>query len=112
MGRANLARLSSRAPRLAPPRFFPEISCIYKNKRRTPPTSNNRAQTDLIEVLAEKEMTLASSKNTRKRAEASFKKDGLARKGAQAMPEYEAEGPRPSRENRSVKGSPVGRGSP
>jgi len=37
-------------------------------------------------------MTLASSKNTRKRAEASFKKDGLARKGAQAMPEYEAEG--------------------
>jgi hypothetical protein len=42
-------------------------------------------------VLAEKEMTLASSKNTRKRAEASFKKDELARKGAQAMPEYEAE---------------------
>jgi hypothetical protein len=43
-------------------------------------------------VLAEKEMTLASSKDTLKRTEAIFKKVDRVRKGAQAMPEYEAEG--------------------
>ena len=43
-------------------------------------------------MLAEKEMTLASSKDTLKRTEAAFKKVERARKGAQAMPEYEVEG--------------------
>ena len=43
-------------------------------------------------MLVEKEMTLASSKDTLKRTEATFKKVERARKGAQAMPEYEAEG--------------------
>jgi uncharacterized protein YjbJ (UPF0337 family) len=37
-------------------------------------------------------MTLAISKDTRKRAEARFKKEERAREGAQAMLEYEAEG--------------------
>jgi histidinol dehydrogenase len=37
-------------------------------------------------------MTLANSKDTPKRAEASFKKEERAREGAQAMLEYEAEG--------------------
>jgi uncharacterized protein YjbJ (UPF0337 family) len=43
-------------------------------------------------VLAAKEMTLAISKDTPKRAEARFKKEERAREGAQAMLEYEAEG--------------------
>jgi hypothetical protein len=43
-------------------------------------------------VLVEKEMTLASSKDALKRTEATFKKVERARKGAQAMPEYEVEG--------------------
>jgi hypothetical protein len=43
-------------------------------------------------VLVEKEMTLASSKDTSKGTEATFKKVERARRGAQAMPEYEVEG--------------------
>ena len=43
-------------------------------------------------MLVEKEMTLASSKDALKRTEATFKKVERARKGAQAMPEYEVEG--------------------
>jgi len=47
---------------------------------------------DIIEVLTEEEMTLASSKDTQKRIEARFKRDERAQDGAQAMLEYEAEG--------------------
>jgi uncharacterized protein YjbJ (UPF0337 family) len=47
---------------------------------------------DLIEVLTEEEMTLASSKDTPKRIEARFKRDERAQDGAQAMLEYLAEG--------------------
>ena len=43
-------------------------------------------------MLAEKEMTLASSKDTPKRIEARFKRDERAQDGAQAMLEYLAEG--------------------
>ena len=43
-------------------------------------------------MLVAKEITLASSKDTLKRTEATFKKVERARKGAQAMPEYEVEG--------------------
>jgi uncharacterized protein YjbJ (UPF0337 family) len=43
-------------------------------------------------VLAEKEMTLASSKDTPKRIEARFKREERAQDGAQAMLEYVAEG--------------------
>ena len=43
-------------------------------------------------MLVAKEITLASSKDTLKRTEAAFKKVERARKGAQAMPEYEVEG--------------------
>jgi uncharacterized protein YjbJ (UPF0337 family) len=43
-------------------------------------------------VLAEKEMTLASSKDTPKRIEARFKREERAQEGAQAMLEYVAEG--------------------
>ena len=43
-------------------------------------------------MLAEKEMTLASSKDTPKRIEARFKREERAQDGAQAMLEYVAEG--------------------
>jgi uncharacterized protein YjbJ (UPF0337 family) len=43
-------------------------------------------------VLAEKEMTLANSKDTPKRIEVRFKKEERGREGVQAMLEYEAEG--------------------
>lgn len=43
-------------------------------------------------MLAEKEMTLANSKDTPKRIEARFKKEERGREGIQAMLEYEAEG--------------------
>src|SRR5450755_3460168 len=52
----------------------------------------NPVSTDLIGVLAEKEMTLASSKDTPKRIEARFKREERAQEGAQAMLEYVAEG--------------------
>jgi uncharacterized protein YjbJ (UPF0337 family) len=47
---------------------------------------------DLSEVLAEKEMTLAGSKDSPKRIEARFKREERAQDGAQAMLEYVAEG--------------------
>jgi hypothetical protein len=75
---------------------FPEISCIHsgdEDKRRTSPTSNN--QSDLKgshRGAAEKEMTVAISKDTPKQTEARFKKEERSRDGAEAMLEYEAEG--------------------
>jgi hypothetical protein len=42
--------------------------------------------------LAEKEMTLAISKDTLKKTEAIFKKEERAREGTEAMLEYEAQG--------------------